>query len=230
MNRFLPHSALVLHLAAFGLASLLLCSGCGDATPVSTKVATERKELPKFSFHKPRNYALAVERVAQIHESLISEGDFPTPTSYTVTKAGDSDGANVAQASYVLVEGSYQSEARHECCDHHCDHEGEDHTHSHRDPFATEPEKHTVIVDAFTELADIVGWLPSLASDSELYIADVDAIKSASQEMLSTFGSVEGDTKESKLESYKTNADALGSSLEKLKALVKESSAKVLTD
>jgi hypothetical protein len=230
MNRNLRSNILFFSLAAFCFSNLVFCAGCGETTPVSTKVATERKELPKFSFHKPRNYALAVERVAQIHRSLVSEGDFPTPTSYTVTKVEGADDSNVTQASYQLVEGSYESEARHECCDHHCDHEGEDHSHSHRDPFAAQSEKHTVIVDAFSELSDIVGWLPSIASDSELYSADIDTIKATSEEMLSTLNSVAGDTEESKLESYRTKVDALDMSVEKLESMVKENGAKVLAD
>ena len=229
MNQRWKQVFLLLPMATFCFVGVTF-SGCGESTPVSTKVATKRKALPKLEFHKPRNYALAVERISQIHESLLAEADFPTPTSYTVVEV-ESEGGEITQASYQLVEGSYESEANEACCDHHCDHEGEEHAHSHRDPFAVESEKLTVIVDAFTELNDIVKWLPSIASGSDLYSADIDSIKSASQTMLSALDPVENaDTEESKLKTYRTNADELGTSVKQLKELVKENSAKILAD
>lgn len=217
--------------SAFCVASIVCCIGCNQPVESGSNGA-KKKALPKLSFHKPRNFGFAVERLREINDLLVAEAELPRPLSYTVIETSHAHGDGKSHVHYSLVKGSV--EGGHESCD--CDDPSHDHGdehdhdgHGHKDPFAPEPEQHTVRVDIFTELTDIVRWLPAIASDSDMPADDWKMVKSTSEELGQTLETITGNGDEkANRESYREQVEKVNANLKKLEALVKPNAAKIL--
>lgn len=216
---------------------LMLLCGCGQPT------TTASKEPPKLDFHKPRNFSLAVERIRKIHDLLVAESEVPKPISYTVVEVSHAHGDGVSHVHYKLLDKTNRHIAEDCDCGHdhevdkhdHArddhDHDGHDHgdEHGHKDPFETGPPQHTVVVDVFTELSDVVRWLPEIAADGDMLGDDWKQVKSISDEMTAQLESLAGaDEPTVQHSSYKSKAESIGDKIGQLEALVKPNAAKIL--
>ncbi len=226
-------------MACFLVAGMMLTfSGCGES---STTTASATKAPPKLDFHKPRNFSLAVERLRIVHDVLLSESEVPQPVTYTVVEVNHAHGDGNPHVHYKLV--SKTGPNGEECdCEHdhdtghdhdhdhdhaHDDHDHEEHGHGHRDPFESTAPRHTIVVDVFTELSDIVRWLPAIAADGDMSADDWKKVKSASETIGTQLESCTGESA-AKHSSYKSKADTIGAMISELETLVKPSEAKIL--
>jgi len=219
-------------LIPFCIASLVLCVGCERD---SVSKSTVKKEPPKLSFHKPRSFRLAVERIREVHDLLVADGEMPKPISYTVVEVSHAHAGGKSHVHYDLVDSS-----RVEDCDceegHDHDHEhgtdGHNHEHgdakghSHKDPFAV---KHTIVVDAFTELKDIIRWLPAIASDSDMPAEQWSQVKAVSDKMTGLLEKATSKEIETgQRADYKSQQEAIASVISELEILLKPNAAKIL--
>ncbi|QEG23952.1 hypothetical protein [Mariniblastus fucicola] len=180
------------------IAAAFLFVGCGEEVAVEQAA----KPLPKLDFHKPESFEAAVARIREIHNAIVSEEALPAPITYTVVEVSHAHGDGNPHVHYHLAETEDHSHEGHdhEGHDHEGhDHEGHDHDghdhgdHDHRDPFKAEPPRHKVSVDLFTELEDIVRWLPAIASDGDLPQDQWNQANALSEDMTGRLESIQGD-------------------------------------
>ena len=210
-------------LVAFCVASLVLYAGCENASVSETAT---KKAPPKLSFHKPRSFRLAVERIREIHDSLVADGEMPQPISYTVVEVSHAHAGGKSHVHYHLVE------SEHEDCE--CE-DGHDHGHDHghdKDPFQNEaepkPGQHTVVIDAFTELRDVARWLPAIASDSDMPADQWKQVESIAANLTDRLEKVSGTDASSQRTQYKSKQEEISAEVSKLEAFLKPNAAKVL--
>ena len=165
--------------AAMIVSMTLLFVGCGK----NVADAPKTKALPKLDFHKPKSFAAAIVRIRELHDAITSDESLPAPISYTVMEVSHSHGEGDAHVHYHLDESGDHDEHDHDHGhDHDHDHGHDDHDHDHGHEHS-DPNKHKVTVDVFTELADVVRWLPKIASDGDLPQNEWKQAKSLSEEM-----------------------------------------------
>ena len=140
---------------------LMMAVGC------QPEVAPKEKALPKMDFHKPKEFKAAVDRIRELHDAFCSEDSLPDPISYTVVEVSHSHGEGDSHVHYHLFKEKSHDHEHEDGHDHEGGHDHEDdHDHDHGDE--NELKKHVVTVDIFTELKDIVRWLPAIASNGDM--------------------------------------------------------------
>jgi len=156
-----------LTLFAVLMAGLGWASGCVESGS-SAGVATQKK-LPKLFYHCPESGDEAITRMKELVDGLVAEGEVPAPIEYTVREVIHGTGASGHSHYYLIKDGVQQTEDDEE--EHHGDIESSE-------------VMHTVQVDAFTELYDVVQWLPKMALKEHLGKQQWVATKKISDEML----------------------------------------------
>ncbi len=137
--------------AVFSVVALMAGCNQADATKPSTESKTARvKKLPKMKFHRPESFPVAVARLGEIHEVIISDSPLPEPKVFQVVEVIHGSGAG-AHSHYHLASNP---------TDH-------GHGHDHADEDSNE-KKHEVKVDVITEMTDIVKWMPDIAGDTDM--------------------------------------------------------------
>ncbi len=202
--------------AAVVITMTFLVVGCSNEVATKSKA----KALPKLDFHKPASFAAAVKRIRELHDAIASTDALPEPVSYTVVEVSHSHGEGDSHVHYHLDEpGDHDHGHDHDHGDH--DHDDHDHgDHSHEDPF-DKPIKHTVSVDVFTELKDIVRWLPAIASDGDLPQETWNEAKTISEEMTSSLEKVlVSDDPSTQRTSYQSDPSVLEKSITALETLL----------
>lgn len=170
------------------VAAIIVCMsflfvGCNEKAAVAPK----SKPLPKLDFHKPESFDAAVKRLREIHTAILSDEALPSDISYRVVAVSHSHGEGNAHVHYHLDESDGHVH------DENCNHDHGDDDHEHRDPFGeTDPNKHTVFVDVFTELKDIARWLPDIGSDGDLPQGEWKQAKTLSEEMTNHLFAIAG--------------------------------------
>ena len=177
---------------------LMMAVGC------QPEVAPKEKALPKMDFHKPKEFKAAVDRIRELHDAFCSEDSLPDPISYTVVEVSHSHGEGDSHVHYHLFkekshdheheddhdhEGDHEHEDDHDHADGDHDHE-DDHDHDHGDE--NELKKHVVTVDIFTELKDIVRWLPAIASNGDMSQDNWEQAKQISDAMSDHLDAMKG--------------------------------------
>ena len=231
---------------SLGILSLFLAVGCSESSNAGTSQA---KALPKLSFHKPRNFGLAVERIRTIHDELTTSDELPLPISYTVAEVSDGN----SEVRYELVSASVAGGSLKECeCGH--DHGDTDHDHEEEQPekdaladseskntkddcevcdvhattFTAGPATHTVYIDVFTELDDVVKWLPSIVDDSDFDSSEQEKIVAASQQLATQLKSFGAESEAEKKKQYLAEVDSINKLIEELETNVKPNAAAIL--
>ena len=125
-----------------------LSPGCNKSDSV-TGESNLPSELPKFDFHKPETLDIAVSRLREINEAVVSDVPLPKPRKYEVLEIIHGSGAS-AHSHYYLA-GAQREE--------HDEHEHE--------PMKEEEKTHQIEVDIFTEFYDIARWLPKIAAATD---------------------------------------------------------------
>lgn len=206
---------------------LFCCAGCDQ--PEVAQV----ESLPKLDFHKPADFQTAVSRIREVHDLFVSDAPLPAATSFTVAEIVHSHGDGDSHVHYRRVDdsGNYEHDD-HDHEDHdqeHEDHDDDAHEHEHDDhgdgdPSEAEPKMHTTEVDVFTELTDIVRWLPSIASDGDMPESSWLQVKTVSEELSQRLAAVtEPDEMDAKRTAYQLDSKELETHISKLESMVETS-------
>lgn len=133
----------------------------GQLKPSSSHVDSH----PKLSFHQPDSFPAAIQRLLQIHKSLVGDGDFPEPVSFDYVEVIHGEGASGHSHFYAADEYDPNQDGHDDGFpgEHHEEHETVEH--------------HSTTVDLRTELNDLVGWLPEIAAESDFKEADWNSVK-----------------------------------------------------
>ena len=132
-------------------ASIALVAGCNQGSLGEPKTESVTK-LPKMKFHRPNSFPVAVSRLVEIHQCILSERPLPDPKIFQVVE---------------VIHGSGPGAHSH----YHLANDSSGHKHAHSDEHAVEEsneKRHIVEVDVITEMADIIRWLPKIAGDTDM--------------------------------------------------------------
>ncbi len=139
---------------------LELCfAGCTRGT-VYEDSEKHLQTLPKLKFHRPKTARLATIRMRQIHNVLNSETETPDPIQFSVVEVIHGEGGD--SHSHFYLESKWNPEFDD-------DHGG----------MKTTVKTHQYRVDIFTELLDIVAWMPNIAAASNMTEEEWNAVISA---------------------------------------------------
>lgn len=161
------------------LAVTLGCSGQSD-----NAASSSNSKLPKLTFHRPPTGSDAINRIKELVHSVRADQALPEDRKFQVREVIHGSGAS-AHSHYYLVKDNSAGD-HSESHDDHDDHDDHEHMESSE-------KRHEVSVDVFTELYDIARWLPKIAAKGDLAEEQWTAVKSVSDEMLSTVGDLAGD-------------------------------------
>jgi hypothetical protein len=149
-------------------AAIALVAGCNQGVPGEPKTESINK-LPKMKFHRPDSFPMAVSRLVEIHQLILSESPLPDPKVFQVVE---------------VVHGSGPGAHSH----YHLANDPSGHSHAHNDDHAVEEsneKRHEVEVDVITEMSDIIKWLPEIAGDTDMNKDLWGSVKSKSGSMQS---------------------------------------------
>ncbi len=158
----------------FALTGWLFLSGGCQPSDVTQSKADNKKELPKLRFHQPKNFDAAVERFAEIQKAVMAEGPLPDQRIFNVVETIHGSGPGAHSHYHLDSQASVH------------DHEG-DNSQSHgHDATETNEKLHEVQIDVFTELVDIVKWMPDIAADTDIDKDDWQTVKTKSADLHKT--------------------------------------------
>ena len=191
--------------------SCLFAWGCDQSNPEA-----DSGPKGKMAFHKPADFTLAVTRLRELHDQLVSEAELPEPISYTVVEVSHRHGEGKSHVHYHLAD---------ENLDHgHGDHSDGHDINGHEHEESTEaPVKHQVVVDVFTEIQDVARWLPGITSDSDMSEEDWIQVKELSNSMGEHLAPLaEMGTPVEQRKHYQTKSAELEDSIARLESLMPE--------
>ena len=156
------------------ICSVLLFGMLLGCQPNSSTVDSQpgtNSQAPRhgLKLHKPKTLPLAVTRLFQINESLLSEDPFPAPLEidYVEVIHGTGPGGH----SHFYPASTYDAKGEHD--DHHDDHSEEEES----------IKRLTAEIPLQTEVKDIVKWLPDLAAKSNASEADWTTVSDTSKSL-----------------------------------------------
>ncbi len=165
-TKFLPqtHSRFAL---LFVMSIGLLASGCQDSYSTESASNASPPPLPKMTFHKPKTFFAAVNRLDEIHNTLNGSDQVLAPRKFKILEVIHGTGAS-AHSHYYLHEEEMG------------DHDHDDHDH---EDMESKELVHDVSIDIFTEFVDVANWLPEIAADGEMDKNDWEQTKQWSEEL-----------------------------------------------
>lgn len=189
-----------------------LQSGCNtDKDPEnsnlenSSQMSSNSDAHPNLSLHKPKTFASAIERLRQIHESLMGNDDFPQPI--TIPYVEVIHGQGPSGHSHFYSAADYEANGGD---DHDDEHHEEDETVKH----------HSIEVSLQTELADVIKWLPDTAAKSNLRESDWNSVNSISSRLAKIIDAIAVDASDSSFrESWKLKSEEIENMLNELQSL-----------
>ena len=200
------------------LASVVLflsASFCGCSQQDTSETSENEKGKPKTSslknlkLHRPKSLQLAVKRLKELHEAILSEAVLKSKT-LRVVEILHGEGTP-SEHSHFYLEEKFKSGAHKE--DAH--HEG-----------VTESQKtHELEITVAKEYADIARWLPSLAAATDLSEDAWTKVETISDELTSA---ISDSLKKSSLpekemrEAYRKSIDKTAPLIADLEKLVSE--------
>lgn len=164
-----------LEVVAIGM-SLLAVSLLLGCTPTKESGGPTDSKLPKLYLHCPSKYPACIERLRELFNSVVKEGNLPAAKEIEVLEVIHGTGA-AAHSHYYL--------ANQEKDDHYLEEESSD-------------EKiHVLSIDVFTEIRDIAWTLPKVATNSDMEEADWLVVKEASEGLVAIMEQINsGEAKE----------------------------------
>ena len=205
-------SSLAICLVAVGTLLVGCDSGSRQADSNQENSAQEKRSShPKLSLHKPKTLSAAIQRLNQLHVALIGDGDFPAPIEIAYVEVIHGEGAS--GHSHFYSAASYDSNRND---DPHGGHHEENEKVS----------RHSMEVDARTELTDIARWLPKIAAKSNLDESNWNSVDSVSDRLTEIIDAIEKDASDASFrETWKSKADQVQSMLDELQAINDSSGA-----
>ncbi|MFK7766155.1 MAG: hypothetical protein AB8B55_02850 [Mariniblastus sp.] len=204
------------------ISTVALLAGCSSDLQQANsnqKNASQKSDSashPKLSLHKPKELSAAIQRVSQLHESLMASGDFPSPVKIPYVEVIHGEGA--------AGHSHFYSEADYEATEGNTAHDGYPGEHHEEDE---KVKHHTMEIDVRTELTDIAGWLPDIAAKSNLNEADWNSVKSLSSSFTKVISEIAPDASDASFrESWKLKSKEIEAMLDDFGELVDSSGAK----
>ena len=196
-----------LAMCLFVVATLLVgCNGNSRQADSNQKKAVSSSH-PKL--YKPKTFSAATQRLKQIHESLVADGDFPDPVKVEYVEVLHGQGASAHSHFYSAA--SYQANKNGHGHDDHSD------GHSEVDERV---KHHSMEVGLRTELADIIIWLPKIAAKSNLSEADWISVDSISSQLTKIVGEIGADLPDASFrDAWKLKSDEIKTALDKVQAI-----------
>ena len=179
------------------LTLTIFAHGC-DSGPTDDKPKTR-----KLTFHCPKNFSSAITRVQKIHDTLIGTDEFPQPLKIKYVEVVHGEGAS-AHSHYYLA-SKYQPGKG---------------TEDHDEEMKETVKEREYEVNFRTELADIMRWLPSLASQTDLEETDWNSVSDISKQFKEIIASVSEDKSDADFrQNWKSNESEINKLLQKLKEM-----------
>ncbi len=227
----------------FCIASLCTI-GCSEPDSKTAELSQEKK-LPKMKFHRPKTMLAATDRLYALCQALRSDDPIPAPSKFTVIEVIHGKGAGAHSHYHLSTAGNSSDSDDHE--EHvpdekHGDHEDDgDHKHEehsdhedHEDDEEHEDDDghvktgeltHEIEVDAFTELSDVIRWLPKIAAADGLAEADWMAVNEKVQSLKGELlGELDGaDSDVDKRTVFKKHADSVDQLIKLIRPLAQKS-------
>ncbi len=205
------------HSKQLSIVSLILLfamlTGCDSKTSQMNSGAKQGDSEhlhPFLELHKPKELAVAVARIGEIHQSLMTSGEFPSPIKVEYVEVIHGEGASRHAHFYLTSEyNNSGGEVEHDGFP------GEE---------AEEDEKvknHVMEITSREELGDLAGWLPGIAAKSSAGEEDWNSVSEVSKRLKEIIESIPTDaTDVSFLEAWQTKAKDVESMLDKLNEVV----------
>lgn len=193
------------------VAACALLVGCNTDSEQANSNQEQDSEAhshshPKLSLHKPKTLSSAVQRLRLLHQSMVSEGEFPTPLTI--------DYVEVIHGKGSSGHSHYYSAADFDT------HGGDDHEDEHHEE-DEEIKRHSMEIGPRMELADVAGWLPSIAAKSNLNEADWNSVKKISTNLTTLLESIASDASDTSFrDSWKLKSEEIESQLDELQSFV----------
>lgn len=187
--------------------SVLLIGILFGCQPNSNTAVSELDIAPQagLKLHQPKTFSAAINRLAEINESLLSAAPFPEPlqVDYVEVVHGSGPGGH----SHFYLAAAYDANGEEEHGDHHSE---EDETVKRL--VATIPLK--------TELPDVVKWLPDLAAESNTSESDWTIASDTAKRLTQILDAIPEDTSDKDFrDAWKQQAKEIEPLLTKLQTL-----------
>jgi len=170
---------------------------------------------PNLSLHKPKTFSSAIQRLKQMHESLIGDGDFPPPVAIPYVEVIHGQGA--------AGHSHFYSAAEYEATEGGTGHDGYPGEHSEEDERV---KHHSMEVDLRTELTDVAAWLPKIAAKSNLNETDWNSVDSISGRLSKIIVAIASNASDASFrESWKLKSEEVGTMLAELQTFDDSSGA-----
>lgn len=149
-------SRLALQIAAWLCVGCFLFGAVGCSQSGAQKAGgSQQTKLPKLKFHRPKSLLAVAKRLDEICTALQSEGPIPEPIQFTVIELVHGEGSG-AHSHYYLDKSAGSSDPNVEAGDEpdYDDHGG----------MKSVELTHQLEIDVFTELSDVILWIPNIAA------------------------------------------------------------------
>lgn len=196
-----------LTIGLFVVTALLVgCEGESKQANSNLKNAVSSSH-PKL--YKPKTFTAATQRLKQIHESLIADGDFPDPVKVEYVEVVHGHGPSAHSHFYSAA--SYQANEN-----------GRGHGEylNGRSEAEESVKHHSMEVGLRTELADVIVWLPKIAAKSNLSEADWKSVDSISSQLTKIVDEIGADLPDASFrDAWKLKSDEIKTALDKVQAI-----------
>ena len=181
----------------------LIFIGCETADTASS-TAVKKPKIPSFSFHKPKEFGVAVSRMRELHDAIVSDDPLPSPIEYQVKEVVHGEG-EAGHSHYFLHDENETDES------------AADDGHE-----TTGENILNVSVGPIVEQKDIIRWLPKIASAGDMPESDWTEVNAISKEMTpELYKIIEASADDdNRRDSYRAYADTVSKHIATLEKLV----------
>ena len=189
-NRIESHITIALMVAC---AIPLMFIGCQRAGTTASE-DVEKRKTPSFTFHKPKEFGVAVSRMRELHEAILSNDALPAPIEYQVKEVVHGEGPS-GHSHYYLHDPENESEQTVADDGHE----------------TTGENILDVSVGPIVEQKDIMRWLPKIASAGDMPESQWSIVNEISKEMApKLYQTIESSSvDDERRASYRQYADAI---------------------
>ena len=185
----------------------VLLVGCSAEPRQANSNQGDSSSRPKL--YKPKTFPVAIQRLKQIHESLMAEGEFPAPVTIEYVEVLHGQGASAHSHFYLAAD--FEANENGEGHDGHAGRHKED---------DERVKHHSMEVGLRTELVDIITWLPKIAAKSNLNESNWNSVNSISSRLAKIIDEVGVDVSDDSFrESWKSKSDEIQPMLNELQTI-----------
>lgn len=181
---------------------ILLMAGCqGDSTS-GREGQAPKSNAELFSLHRPKTLAAAVDRLIEMHESIVSgQVDLPAPREIEYVEVIHGEGA-AGHSHYFLASEFEQNDGKVVHDDHHED-------------MKETIERRTFEVDFYLELTDLANWLPYVGAELDLGESQWNTVNATSKTLKGIFKEIGSNADDATFRStWQSKSDKIEKSLQ----------------